>query len=501
MLFLLEFILYGIGMLIGGVFLFSILFIPLTYYTGKNKIYDIIKLLILYLVVIGFYVFGTYCDLLGDKGWEDCLVPMMLYIPAITTAFALFFNHNSRDYEESFSNISFIYFGNYRPSITIFKYSSYFLILSMLLESILRIYGRYSVTKGILSFFNYVPDLLEIDTNYKTTENCSCLIIGLTSFCLIAMAISDFKQNGLKGFRSFALVIIIEISILLSFNLFVYYNYFTPINYYVTNWLVRDIDIDILQKYVCQVALPGDVEALGAISLGASYQTVDSEIDDYISSIEKDSIPYIFDTHTFIRCVSCQIDDNRVQAINFRFEKVRDHLIGETDKFGNHFIKDFQNKTMYEASLKSYYEEDNYHNYFMRKHKDSLLYEHESKVWEKVLSTIKLKYGEPIIVGSIREGDFCETGDRTYYWTDNIKFIKLDILRGSTANLTYIKSSYINYLIREKEEAEAVDAKRFQDEINEYEAQATQDSIKKDRETQKCFEDNKIISDRTIGDL
>lgn len=490
---LFELFIYALTSFLIGPFLISA-FLAKFFDIGNNKIIDIIKIAIVFIVIVCVFSLGSYMDIFSDfetRKTEDYLITCYLYTISIISSFSLFFYHDSQKKDKSFIQL---YLGDFSPSISSHIVLSYTLILSFFIESFLRIKSHCSLIQCYWIFNNYLPSTLEEELKYTPADGCSYFILVFSSLCFLCMLCSDLRHNRNGFVKSLSFAAFFVALIFLPINIYRYFNYYIPSNYNVNNSILRNSDIELLEDNINDLIFEEKVSSLGNITLGESCQTVDREIREYIESIEKDSVAYIFDNKTFIRCITCLVKNNRVQVLSLRLENR--HNINQSD------CKFVRNRA-YALAKTDQYEKYN----FNRDLEGHLDYFETSKPsinenWKPAINTITKKYGQPSIIGTELSRDFSFNGNKTYYWIVGPKIIKFHIYKeDNIASLTYIKRSYIGDIVSARELELQKERDYYRNLLKVEEEKARQEYIDSVNKAKASEQDRIEIQNKTIEDI
>lgn len=481
-----------------GAYLIGSFLVGLVSNVGSNKITDVIKIVILSICIVFLFGLGSYMDILCDnknqRVGEDYLLPCLLYSIVILVALSIFYRHKNT--KKTYFIESF--FGDFTPSIPILKNTAYIFIISFILESVFRLVDKNSIVKCFWIFQYYVPSTLEEKLKLSPANECSYYILIFSSICLILMLYSDLHYNKNKCFRSLIIAFISMTLIFGPINAYRHNYYYIPANYNINNNILKDCDIELLSNNIGKNVFVDKVPSLGGITLGESWQKVDREIKNYINSIEKDSIAYIFDNATYISCISCTFDEKKLQVISFKlgncnfsnrefgrkFVANRDYALDKKDEFV---------RMEFDADI-----DKGGYNMF------DYLYTTQptdSKNWDSAIATISKKYGAPLLIGTELDGKFTIEGKRTYFWVADAKIIKFHIYRDSAACLSYIKSSFISGIVHDKALKEKEEIEWYNKSIIEERQMRQQDSIEKINKEKEDDLKKREISNKTFEDI
>lgn len=502
MLFLLQLVIIALFSMFFGAYIIGIILYALVSNVGSNRKKDIIKIILFSICILFVFGIGSYLDIFIDfkrKPGEDYLMPCLAYSIVILVSSTIFYNHKGNKR----SNFLREHFGDFRPTIPLLKNTGYIFTIFFILESLFRIFNRNSLIQCYWIFKNYLPTTFEEKLKYTPAIECSYFILVLSSICLLCMIYSDWRTNRNNCIKSLIIASIVELLIFAPINAYRYYNYYIPTNYNVNNNILKNSDIELLKNDIDDNVFDGKVSSLGNINLGESCQKVDRDIKKYINSIEKDSIAYIFDNTTFVRCISCMFDDNNeLQVISLKLQNLKFNEHYSDSQFGHKFVtnRDYALVKKDEFVRMDFNMDiaDDGHTMY------DYLYvtrPYDNKYWESAIATISKKYGDPLYVGTELNGKFSFEGKRTYYWIADAKIIKFHIYRDSAACLSYIKSSFILDIIQDREQKEMEEKDLYNNMIIEEEQNRLQDSIEKVTKEKKN-ELNKIeISNKTFEDI
>lgn len=503
MLFLLQLVIMALFYMFFGAYIIGIILYALVSNVGSNRKKDIIKIILFSICILFVFGIGSYLDILIDfkrKPGEDYLIPCLAYSIAILVSSTIFYNHKGIK-ETKRSNFLRQFFGDFKPTIPLLKNTAYIFTIFFILESLFRIFSRNSLIQCYWIFTNYLPSTFEEKLKYTPAIECSYFILVLSSICLLCMIYSDWRSNRKNCVNSLFIASIFQVFIFGPINAYRYYNYYIPTNYNV-NYILDESDIELLRNDVGDNVFEDRVSSLGNVYLGESCQKVDRQIEHYIKSIEKDSIAYIFDDETFIRCISCMFDDNKLQVISFRLVNFKFNKLARNTEFGRKFVTNIY----YALAKKDEYArmhfnhgitDNSYTMYdYLRGTKPKKI-----KYWDSAVATISKKYGTPLYVGTELDGKFIFEGTRTYYWIADAKIIKFHIFSDSTASLSYIKSSFIIDIIHDRELKEMEEKELYNKMIIEEEQNRLQDSIQKVTQGKKDELNKREISNKTFEDI
>lgn len=199
---MIAFGLYIFGAIIMCFFVISLFLLFLTYGSEKDKKWNWVRLILLYLCIGFMFCFGTYKEVEayanGFASLEDLIPPAIMYTNAMLLNFAMFFRHNTN---EKYDTLFEMYWGGFMPSFNMFRLSSYFFFVTFIIESILRICSDFSMAHSYFVTQNISEEL--IPYIYYFFHECAYYVLAFCVVCMLLEIHADWSQKGQKCLTPF----------------------------------------------------------------------------------------------------------------------------------------------------------------------------------------------------------------------------------------------------------------------------------------------------------